>query len=113
MVADLRPTQSLATLNLDEGQVLSAWCFARQMPRPGVRARLLKRLRENIDSHGWPVPGRRIVSVPPEISLDAAKCFFLEHLCAEADQFLTLAMAFGEHHILPVPSEPMQMNAGP
>ena len=80
MVADQRPTQSLATLNLDESQVSSAWRFARQMPRPGVRARLLKRLREHIDSRGWPVPGRRIVSVPPEISLDAAKCFFLEHL---------------------------------
>ena len=76
MVADLRPTQSLATLNLDESQVSSAWRFARQMPRPGVRARLLKRLREHIDSRGWPVPGRRIVSVPPEISLDAAKFFF-------------------------------------
>ena len=79
LVADLQPTQAVATLNLDEGQVLSAWRFARQMPRPGIRARLLKRLREHIDSRGWPVPGRRIVSVPPEISLDVAKRFFLEH----------------------------------
>ena len=80
MIADLRPTHSLATLNLDEGQVLSAWRFARQMPRPGIRARLLKRLREHIDSRGWPVPGRRMVSVPPEISLDVAKRSFMEHL---------------------------------
>ena len=69
MVADLRPIQSLATLNLDEGQVLSAWRLARQKPRPGIRARLLQRLREHIDSRGWPVPGRRMLSVPPEISL--------------------------------------------
>ena len=33
MVADLRPVLSLANLNLDESQVLSAWRFARQMPR--------------------------------------------------------------------------------
>ena len=44
MIADLRPVLSLATLNLDESQVLSAWRFARQMPPPGIRARLLKRL---------------------------------------------------------------------
>ena len=50
------------------------------MPRPGIRARLLKHLREHIDSRGWPVLGRRLVSVPPEISLDVAKRFFLEHL---------------------------------
>ena len=80
MVADLRPVLSLANLNLDESQVLSAWRFARQMPRPGTRARLLKRLREHIDSRGWPVPGRRMVSVPPEISLDVTKRFFMEHL---------------------------------
>ena len=80
MIADLRPTYSLATLNIDESQVLSAWRFARQMPRPGIRARLLKRLREHIDSRGWPVPGRRIMSVPPETSLDVAERVFMEHL---------------------------------
>ena len=80
MVADLPPVQSLAPLNLGESQLLSAWRVARQVPRPGVRARLLKRLREHIDSRGWPVPGRRIVSVPPEISLDVAKRFFMGHL---------------------------------
>ena len=62
MVAHLRPVLSLANLNLDESQVLSAWRFARQMPRTGSRARHLKRLREHIDSRGWPVPGRRTVT---------------------------------------------------
>ena len=80
MVAGLRPVLSLANLNLDESQVLSAWRFARQMPRPGIRARLLKRLREHVDSCGWPVPGRRMVSVPPEVSLDVTKQFFMENL---------------------------------
>ena len=50
------------------------------MPRPGIRARLLERFREHIDSRVWPVPGRRMVSVPPEVSLDVAKRFFMENL---------------------------------
>ena len=37
-IADLRPTMPLASLNLDENQALSAWRFARQMPRPAIRA---------------------------------------------------------------------------
>ena len=78
-VADPRPVLSLASLNLIESEVLNAWRFARQMPRPGVRARLLKRFQEHIDSRGWPVPGRRMVPVLPEVSLDATKRFFMEN----------------------------------
>ena len=46
-------------LQLTECEVLSVWRFARQMPRPGVRTRLLKRCQQHIASRGWPVPGRR------------------------------------------------------
>ena len=77
---DLRPVLSLANLNLDESKVLSAWRFARQMPRPGIRARLLTRLREHMNTRGWPVPGCRKVSVPPEVPLDVAKRVFMENL---------------------------------
>ena len=37
-IAALRPSMSLASLNLDESQAPSAWRFARQMPRPGTHA---------------------------------------------------------------------------
>ena len=39
----------------------------------GFRARLL-------EPRIWPVPGRRMVSVSPEVSLDVAKRFFMENL---------------------------------
>ena len=78
LVADLRLVLSLAKLNLDENQVPGG--FARQMPRSGIRARPLKRLRQHIDSRGWPIPRRRMVSVPPHISLDVTKRFFMEYL---------------------------------
>ena len=64
------------------------------MPRPGIRACLLKRFREYIGSRGWPIPGRRLVSGPPEVSLDVTKQVFMEKPPPViAAQFLPLAMA--------------------
>ena len=112
MVADLRPVLSLANLHMDESQVLSAWRFARQMPRSGIPARLLKRLREHVDSRGWPVPGKPLVSLSPEISLNVAKLFFMEHLLVLKQLNFPRWRWLSE--IFPAaPVEPMQMNVVP